>query len=167
MRILDELAFNFEVTMAITTSSIKAAKTKKFNLVFIVSRLMNSGVTFSRAVLLCRGASGLASSVNFFQNGLGLTVLRHTDDWAELVDRNSSDGNCFRINLKAVESEAQLSTGYNQILQFEVTDLDSTVTRCVQLGAQLDGPIIYPAHGKVSTMRTNEGHMIGIYEPNS
>ena len=137
---------------------------------------MSAGaVVFSRAILLCRGSAGVASSVNFFQNGLGLTVLRHTDDWAELMDASSDSGDDghsnniggsgFRINLKAVESEAQLSAGYNQILQFEVYDLDSTIARCVKLGAQLDGPIVYPAHGKVSTMRTDQGHMVGIYEP--
>ena len=59
-----------------------------------------------------------------------------------------------------------MSSGYNQILQFEVTDLDSTIARCAQLGAHLDGPIVYPAHGKVSTMRTDQGFMIGLYEPN-
>lgn len=127
---------------------------------------MTTRVILSRAILLCRGSSGVASSVNFFQNGLGLTVLRHTDDWAELACCASDRNNRFRLNLKSVQSEAQLSSGYNQILQFEVEDLDGAVARCAQLGASMDGPVQYPAHGKVSVMRTDQGHMIGIYEAN-
>lgn len=33
------------------------------------------------------------------------------------------------------------------------------------MGAHLDGPIQYPAHGKVASLRSPDGHMIGIYEP--
>jgi len=35
--------------------------------------------------MMVRGAAGVAESVNFYQNALGMTVIRHTDDFAELV----------------------------------------------------------------------------------
>lgn len=92
------------------------------------------------------------------------SILFWNDERAELRDEGGKGG--FQLNLKAVESEAQLSSGYNQMLQFEVHDLDNVVARCVQLGASLDGPIVYPAHGKIASFRTMDGHMIGIYEPN-
>ena len=43
--------------------------------------------------------------------------------------------------------------------------MDATSAKCVQLGGQLDGPIQYPAHGKVAALRTPDGHMIGLQEP--
>jgi hypothetical protein len=74
-----------------------------------------------------------------------------------------------RIHLQAasLSNEAAVSTGYSPLLVFEVRGgaLDSTVARCVQAGAHLDGPLQYPAHGKVAVMRAPDGHMIGLYEP--
>lgn len=58
--------------------------------------------------------------------------------------------NGFRLSIKAVDSEAHLSTGYSPFLNFEVEDMNAAVANCVQLGGQLDGPIQYPSHGKVS-----------------
>jgi hypothetical protein len=74
-----------------------------------------------------------------------------------------------RIHLQAasLSNEAAVSTGYSPILVFQVTGgtLNSTVAKCVQAGAHLDGPLQYPAHGKVAVMRSPHGHMIGLYEP--
>jgi len=156
--------------------------------------LGTAGIRFSRAMIMVRGAEGVAQSVNFYQNALGMDIVRHTDDWAELVcgvatksdtgnssSSSSSSENAgaysepssqilndtakFRLSIKAVGSEAQVCTGYSPFLTFDVSDMDSTIARCAQLGAHLDGPIQYPAHGKIATMRAPDGHMIGLYEP--
>mmetsp|Transcript_2241 Transcript_2241/g.4076 ORF Transcript_2241/g.4076 Transcript_2241/m.4076 type:complete len:136 (-) Transcript_2241:472-879(-) len=133
-------------------------------MVFGATRLMalsGGGVRFGRAVLLVRGATGVAESVNFYQNALGLQVLRHTDEFAELMTDNQ-----VRLSIQAVEdNEAQLSTGYSPLLSFDVADMDSTIAKCAQSGGRLDGPIQYPAHGKVAALRAPDGHMIGLYEP--
>lgn len=102
----------------------------------------------------------MAKAVDFYHSGLGLSLLRHSDEWAEL-----SCGRAFTLNLQAVSNESQLSNGYSPMLSFEVADMDTTISKCAQLGAHLDGPIQYPAHGKVAAMRTPDGHMIGLYEP--
>lgn len=39
--------------------------------------------------------------------------------------------------------------GYSSLLSFTVTDINSTVTKLMALGAELDGPIKYEIHGKV------------------
>lgn len=102
----------------------------------------------------------MSKAVDFYHGALGLSVLRHSDEWAEL-----SCGRAFTLNLQAVSNEAQLSVGYSPMLSFEVMDMDTVVSKCAQMGAHLDGPIQYPAHGKVAAMRTPDGHMIGLYEP--
>ena len=109
---------------------------------------------------MVRGVEGMNRAVDFYQQALGLAVLRHTDEWAELT---CGRGVC--LNLQVVSNEAQLSVGYSPMLSFEVDDMDMTVSSCAQMGAHLDGPIQYPAHGKVAAMRTPDGHMIGLYEP--
>lgn len=142
------------------------------------------GVRFGRALLMVRGTNGVAAAVNFYQNGLGMAVIRHTDQWAELVcpvggsSSTSSISSAtdeasihhhpihFQLSIQAVESnEASLSVGYSPLLNFDVDDMDTVVARCVQMGAHLDGPIQYPAHGKVAALRAPDGHMIGLYEP--
>mmetsp|Transcript_7214 Transcript_7214/g.9372 ORF Transcript_7214/g.9372 Transcript_7214/m.9372 type:complete len:143 (+) Transcript_7214:42-470(+) len=116
----------------------------------------------SRIVFMIRGGSaGVASAANFYENAVGLSILRATDDWAELTD-----GQGVRLHLQATMTESQLSTGYSPLLTFSVTDMDRRVAACAQAGGHLDGPIQYPAHGKVAALRTPDGHMIGLYEPN-
>ena len=65
-----------------------------------------NGIKFGRALLMVRGSEGIASSINFYQNGLGMTVHRHTDEWAELscnVGGNTDDSLLsFRLNRKGV-----------------------------------------------------------------
>jgi predicted enzyme related to lactoylglutathione lyase len=104
---------------------------------------------------MVRPGDGLIKATEFYQQGLGLTVTRATDEWVDLGI----------LALQAALSEAQVSTGYSPMLQFHVQDMDSTIAKCVQMGGHLDGPIQYPAHGKVAALRSPEGHMIGLYEP--
>ena len=121
---------------------------------------VTTGTRFARAIMMVRGVEGMNRAVDFYQQALGLAVLRHTDEWAELT---CGRGVC--LNLQVVSNEAQLSVGYSPMLSFEVENMDMTVSSCAQMGAHLDGPIQYPAHGKVAAMRTPDGHMIGLYEP--
>jgi predicted enzyme related to lactoylglutathione lyase len=115
----------------------------------------------SRIVFMVRKGEGLAKATEFYHAGLGLQVLRATDDFTELRTENQN----IAISLQGVTSESQLSTGYSPLLTFEVDDMDSIIAKCCQLGGHLDGPIQYPAHGKVAAMRAPCGHMIGIFEP--
>ena len=122
--------------------------------------MSSTGIRFARAVLMVRGAEGVSRGVDFYHNALGLAVVRHTDEFAELTCNKA-----FSINLLAVDSEAQLCTAYSPSLTFEVDQLDVIIPKCIQMGAHLDGGILHPAHGKVASLRTPDGHMIGLYEP--
>ncbi|KAI9918004.1 hypothetical protein PsorP6_013001 [Peronosclerospora sorghi] len=53
------------------------------------------------------------------------------------------------------------------ILKLYIPDLSDAVPRLLMLGAIMDGPIKYPAHGKTAAFRSPDGVMIGLYEPNS
>lgn len=125
----------------------------------------------SRIVLLVRNGT-MQSSVNFYHHALGLPIIRVTDEWAELSTTSNyhENPNGVVLSLQAVSvgQESQLCVGYSPWITFTVSNLDSTITSCVQLGAHLDGPIQYPAHGKIALLRApvNDNHMIGLYEPN-
>jgi catechol 2,3-dioxygenase-like lactoylglutathione lyase family enzyme len=130
---------------------------------------MTAGIRLGRIVLMVRGSEGLAKAVHFYNGALGLSVSRMTDDWAELrcgTGQTPHDVDSISITLQAVHSESQLSTGYSPLLSFQVDDMDTVVARCAQMGGHLDGPIQYPAHGKVAALRSPDGHMIGLYQAN-
>lgn len=114
----------------------------------------------SRLVFMVRGSEGITSAVDFYHKAVGLSVLRVTDEWAEM-----SAGNGVILSLKAVSDESQLSFGYSPWITFEVDNLSQRIATCAQAGAHLDGPIQYPAHGSVAVMRTPDNHMIGLYQP--
>ena len=99
--------------------------------------------------------------MNFYSKVLNLPLNRHTDTFAELSCPTSG----VKLTLMATESEAKLSSGYGPFIQFSVPDMDTAVSTAAQLGANLDGPVKFPAHGKTAVLRSPDNHMIGLYEP--
>lgn len=114
----------------------------------------------SRLVLFIRPPL-LPSSASFYSSVLSLPLLRSTASFAEL----RCPGSGVSLTLTASDSESTLSTGYSPFLTFTVPSLDHAVSTACQLGGELDGPVKFPAHGKVATLRTPDGHMLGLYEP--
>jgi len=100
------------------------------------------------------------AAARFFRDGLGLAVRAWGDEWAEL------EAGSARIAFKKVDSEAHRTSGYTPFLSFDVADMDATVPKLLQLGATLDGPIKYHAHGKVAALRAPDGPMISLFEAN-
>jgi hypothetical protein len=122
----------------------------------------------SRIVMLVRSGT-VPASVNFYHHALGLPILRVTEEWAELsMTHENPNGVVLSLQAVSIGQESQLSVGYTPWITFTVSNLDTTITSCVQQGAHLDGPIQYPAHGKIALLRApaNDNHMIGLYEPN-
>jgi hypothetical protein len=129
----------------------------------------------SRIVLLVRNGT-MQSSVSFYHHALGLPILRMTDEWAELStttttmtsNRHHHHGIVLSLQAVSMGQESQLCVGYTPWITFTVSNLDTIITACIQQGAHLDGPIQYPAHGKIALLRapSNDNHMIGLYEPN-
>ncbi|URE29100.1 hypothetical protein MUK42_03478 [Musa troglodytarum] len=55
----------------------------------------------------------------------------------------------------ADQFDITMQKGYSSMLSFTVADMNSTVTKLMSLGAELDGPIKYEIHGKVLNL-TNQ-----------
>jgi len=53
------------------------------------------------------------------------------------------------IHFQFHSDQATAQKAYSSLLSFTVTDMNSTVTKLMALGAELDGPIKYEIHGKV------------------
>eukprot|EP00250_Pteridium_aquilinum_P009999 c19080_g1_i2 orf=168-515(+) len=98
-------------------------------------------------------------AAKFYSDGLGLTVHVCTNRWAEL------QSGPFKLGLMQSPSDFEPIKNFSSYLSFDVTDLDSTITKLLSMGAELDGPIKHEIHGKVAAVRCLDGHMLGLYEP--
>jgi hypothetical protein len=88
-------------------------------------------------------------TVKFYAEGLQCNVVFVSEHFAELESGGSAANGGIKLSINRVEGEAAVSTGYSPFLCFNVDHLDTIIYKLIQMGATLDGPIKYPAHGKV------------------
>ncbi|MQL92469.1 hypothetical protein Taro_025076 [Colocasia esculenta] len=84
-------------------------------------------------------------AARFYSEGLDFSINVCTLRWAELQSGS------LKLALMQSSSNTAVQNGYSSMLSFTVTDINSTVTKLMALGAELDGPIKYEIHGKVYT----------------
>lgn len=99
------------------------------------------------------------ASLRFWSGGLGLETLAKSDSWSEV-----KLGEELTLAIKYASSEALHSTGYHPQVVFDVEDLDNLLYKAMEAGATMDGPVKYPAFGKVASLRSPDGVMIGLFE---
>ena len=106
-----------------------------------------------RVLILVRD---MPASLAFWHSGLGLSVRMRSDQYSELDEG--------RLALKRTDTEALLGSAYFPQLHFETSSFDATLVRCLQQGGRLDGPVKHPAFGKVASIRSPDGVMVGLIE---
>ncbi|RHZ05620.1 hypothetical protein DYB37_008443 [Aphanomyces astaci] len=79
----------------------------------------------------------VAKSTRFYQDGLGLQLIRQSDSFSEF-DMQAG----VTLSIKQAHG-----AGYSPFLNFDVQDMMETIPRLISLGAAMDGPIKYPAFG--------------------
>ncbi|PVH48383.1 hypothetical protein PAHAL_4G319000 [Panicum hallii] len=99
-------------------------------------------------------------AARFYAEGLDFSVNVCTLRWAEL-----QSGPLKLALMHTNDSNIASQRVYSSMLSFTVPDINSTVSKLMALGAELDGPIKYEIHGKVAALRCIDGHMLGLYEP--
>nr|XP_015640937.2 uncharacterized protein LOC4340193 [Oryza sativa Japonica Group] len=99
-------------------------------------------------------------AARFYSEGLDFSVNVCTLRWAEL-----QSGPLKLALMHTNDSNLASQRIYSSMLSFTVPDINSTVTKLLSLGAELDGPIKYEIHGKVAAVRCIDGHMLGLFEP--
>ena len=101
-------------------------------------------------------------TAHFFESVVGLSVRASSETMAEMETGSATS---IVVQAVAAGSEAPLTTGYSPFLNFAVSDLDKTVYKAMELGAAMDGAIQYADVGKTASIRTPDGHMLGLHEP--
>lgn len=163
-------------------SSVPRARSARSTVLRVLSTRQNTMALsrLSRILLLTRD---VPAGVQFFGEGVGLALRLETDGYAELelspplaASASASESATAAmalplpgpaLALQGVEREADCSTGYSPIIQIDVEDLDAVIARVLMQGGRLDGAISHHVHGKAASVRSPDGHMVGLFEPNT
>lgn len=98
-------------------------------------------------------------TVKFYREGLGLTVKMSSPGWAEL----DADGTTLALHAASENGQS----GQSPILSFHVDDIMETLAKLEALGASLQGNIREPSFGKVAAVKTPDGTLVSLLQPNS
>jgi catechol 2,3-dioxygenase-like lactoylglutathione lyase family enzyme len=97
------------------------------------------------------------AAVQFYSQGLGLPVKVASPGWGEV------DANGTTLAFHAAENPA---SGDSPILSFQVEDVYATIATLEAMGAKLEGRVREPSFGKVAALRTPDGHLVSLLQPN-
>ncbi len=100
----------------------------------------------------------IPATVKFYEEGLGLEVKVSTPGWAELKAGETT------IALHGADENGQTATA--PILSFHVENVYESIEKLKSLGADLEGRVREPSFGKVAAMRSPDGTLISLLEPN-
>ena len=113
-------------------------------------------VQFKHIMLMVKD---IPATVKFYSEGLGLKVITSSPGWAEL------DADGTTIALHAASENGQ--SGSSPILSFHVDDVYATIATLEKGGATLEGNVREPSFGKVAAMRTPDGSIVSLLQPNT
>ena len=99
------------------------------------------------------------AAVKFYHEGLGLEITKASPNMAEL------DADGTKIIVHGVEDDPE--TGGSPILSFHVDDVLAAIATLEALGGKLEGRIREPFFGKVAAVRSPEGHLLSLLQPNN
>ena len=112
----------------------------------------------SRILLLSRDVEAAVA----WYSKLGLRVAH-----AEIPAYARLDAGSIAIDIQHSDSEASLCTGYSPLIHFQVeSGLDMLIPSLLMAGGRLDGAIQHTEVAQIACIRSPDGHMISISEPN-
>ena len=100
----------------------------------------------------------IPSTLKFYSEGLGLEVKMSSPGWAEI----DADGTTIALHAASENPKA----GFSPILSFHVEDVYATLEKLKEMGAVLEGDVREPPFGKVAAVRSPDGHLLSLLQPN-
>ena len=108
---------------------------------------------------ICIDVDNVDRAVEFYGRGLGLTVVEHHPDWAQVTLREQT----FWIMKAPAGAQGQISRDYRRHwtpvhLDFTVDDIDEAVKRAVDVGGKLEGEIQRGPKGGLANLADPSGN---------
>jgi predicted enzyme related to lactoylglutathione lyase len=112
---------------------------------------------------ICIDVDHVDRAVQFYGRGLGLTVVEHHPDWAQVKLREQT----FWIMKAPAGAQGQISRDYRRHwtpvhLDFTVDDIDEAVKRAVDAGGKLEGEIQHSPKGGLANLVDPSGNGVDL-----
>ncbi len=112
---------------------------------------------------ICIDVDDVDRAVEFYGRGLGLTVVEHHPDWAQVKLREQT----FWIMKAPAGEQGQISRDYRRHwtpvhLDFTVDDIDEAVKRAVDAGGTLEGEIQLSPKGALANLVDPSGNGVDL-----
>lgn len=110
----------------------------------------------------------IPKAIEFYRRGLGATVRVATTSWAEIRAGNTTIAlkqHCNREDDRSNERDGGSHTliDVSPMLVFNVDDVQTRLTRMLEMGAHMDGGIQYTLQGsKIAVVRSPSGYLFGM-----
>jgi predicted enzyme related to lactoylglutathione lyase len=115
---------------------------------------------------ICIDVDDVDRAIEFYGRGLGLTVVDHEPDWAQVKLGNQT----FWIMKVPAGAQGQISRDYRRHwtpvhLDFAVDDIEAAVKRAVDAGGKLEGEIQRSAKGALANLADPSGNGVDLFCP--
>ena len=112
---------------------------------------------------ICIDVDDVDRAVEFYGRGLGLTVVEHHPDWAQVKLGQQT----FWIVKAPAGAQGQISRDYRRHwtpvhLDFTVDDIDAAVKRAVEAGGKLEGEIQRGPKGALANLAYPSGNGVDL-----
>jgi predicted enzyme related to lactoylglutathione lyase len=112
---------------------------------------------------ICIDVDNVDRAVEFYGRGLGLTVVEHHPDWAQVKLCEQT----FWIMKAPAGAQGQISRDYRRHwtpvhLDFNVDDIDEAVKRAVDAGGKLEGEIQRGPKGALANLVDPSGNGVDL-----
>jgi predicted enzyme related to lactoylglutathione lyase len=112
---------------------------------------------------ICIDVDDVDRAVEFYGRGIGLTVVEHHPDWAQVKTGDQT----FWIMKIPAGVQGQISRDYRRHwtpvhLDFTVDDIDEAVKRAVEAGGKLEGEIQHGAKGGLANLVDPSGNGVDL-----
>jgi len=113
---------------------------------------------------ICIDVDDVDRAVEFYGRGLGLTVVEHESDWAQVKLGDQT----FWIMKIPAGTQGKISRDYRRHwtpvhLDFTVEDIYEAVKRAVDAGGQLEGEIQHGPKGQLANLVDPSGNGVDLF----
>jgi predicted enzyme related to lactoylglutathione lyase len=112
---------------------------------------------------ICIDVDDVDRAVEFYERGLGLTVVKHEPDWAQIT----LGAQTFWIMKVPAGPQGPISRDYQRHwtpvhLDFAVDDIEEAVKRAVDAGGKLEGEIRHGPKGLLANLVDPSGNGVDL-----
>jgi len=115
-------------------------------------------LTFRKVGAVILLVSNMEKSIRFYKDTLGIPIKTKSKDWTEFFYRDTV------LALHPAKKKSKIKTGSGMLVDFEVSDLESTVKKLKEKKVKFFKKLKEEPFGKHTIIQDPDGHLVSIAE---